>query len=142
MTEGRSWLKSSQKTIDHLPPTRGLFGQPQNMFIMVRLKSVEVVLLSSVPSLKVLPIYCCSDWSFFDTDSILVHPMLPLEKDFFPESVKLAKYKQCDGKANREACGCTDEQRVSPNVADSDCIDRVRRYTSSFLQFLNMKLVN
>jgi hypothetical protein len=45
-----------------------------------------------------------------------------------------AAYKQCLNRNSRADCGCTDEQRASNFVADSDCIDHALRvyYSSTF----------
>jgi hypothetical protein len=72
------------------------------------------------------------------TDNIYhADPSQPRHNDVFSRSLQSGTLKQCNGKSNRAECLCTDAQRTSKLVENSDCIDRVNRPTAvSLLHFV------
>ncbi|KAJ3417295.1 hypothetical protein HDV05_005751 [Chytridiales sp. JEL 0842] len=70
-------------------------------------------------------------------------PAAPRYNDRYSISKRTGTFKACLNKANRAACGCTDADRVSMKVAQSDCINRVQRvlydspYIPSFVIYEN-----
>jgi len=53
------------------------------------------------------------------------HPEKDRIKNRFKVSKQSGKYKQCEGKSNRQECQCTDEQKTSMLMKNSDCIEKV-----------------
>ncbi len=54
-------------------------------------------------------------------------PSEPMYLSTDARSTSSWRYKQCSGKANRAACGCTAAMTISDDVNFSDCLDRVYR---------------
>nr|XP_015206442.1 PREDICTED: cation channel sperm-associated protein subunit beta isoform X1 [Lepisosteus oculatus] len=55
-------------------------------------------------------------------------PSRPRPREFYQISKDTGRYKQCAGKPSAAECDCTDELRLSPLVANSDCRKRVLRF--------------
>ncbi|KAG4108770.1 hypothetical protein H8356DRAFT_918507 [Neocallimastix lanati (nom. inval.)] len=53
------------------------------------------------------------------------HPGKERIKNRFKVSKNSGKYKQCEGKSNRQECGCTNDQKRSMLIKNSDCIENV-----------------
>ncbi|KAJ3336492.1 hypothetical protein HDU93_002694 [Gonapodya sp. JEL0774] len=62
-------------------------------------------------------------------------PGLPRHNDRYWISRTTGAFKQCANATSRAECNCTDAQRYSEFVADSDCIDKVARalYSQSYM---------
>ncbi|XP_072479192.1 cation channel sperm-associated auxiliary subunit beta-like isoform X2 [Notamacropus eugenii] len=76
--------------------------------------------------------------NFYNAD-----PSLPKDRNYHPQSKKTGIYKQCLNKTSREECNCTVEQKMSQNLAFSDCIEKVLRFMYPVVQypiFLTIKL--
>eukprot|EP01135_Chromosphaera_perkinsii_P009742 Nk52_evm7s1869 gene=Nk52_evmTU7s1869 len=56
-------------------------------------------------------------------------PSEDLYRTTYKVSKESGKFKQCKDKANRAECGCTTRQRWIPFASNSDCVDRVIRYS-------------
>ncbi|XP_066551086.1 cation channel sperm-associated auxiliary subunit beta [Amia ocellicauda] len=54
-------------------------------------------------------------------------PSQPHPREFSEISEDRGRYKQCAGKSSSAECGCTDDLRLSPFAAHSDCRKRVLR---------------
>ncbi|ORZ33950.1 cation channel sperm-associated protein subunit beta protein family-domain-containing protein [Catenaria anguillulae PL171] len=54
-------------------------------------------------------------------------PSAPRYNDFFSISQSTGIFQQCLGESSRAGCACTDNQKRSMSVADSDCIEKVLR---------------
>ncbi|XP_016081680.2 cation channel sperm-associated protein subunit beta isoform X2 [Ornithorhynchus anatinus] len=62
------------------------------------------------------------------TDNIYnADPSKGRPRDYFPKSRLTGKYKQCANKTSRAECNCTENQKLSDNVAFSDCKEEVPR---------------
>ncbi|XP_053232780.1 cation channel sperm-associated auxiliary subunit beta-like isoform X1 [Podarcis raffonei] len=60
--------------------------------------------------------------NFYNAD-----PSKPKLRDYFTNSKNSGRYKQCAGKSNRSACGCTENMKLSFSVAFSDCKEKALR---------------
>uniref|UniRef100_A0A6P5LS27 Cation channel sperm-associated protein subunit beta-like n=1 Tax=Phascolarctos cinereus TaxID=38626 RepID=A0A6P5LS27_PHACI len=75
--------------------------------------------------------------NFYNAD-----PSRPKLRNYHPQSKKTGIYKQCLNKTSREDCNCTTEQKMSQNVAFSDCTEKVVRFpypVNQYPLFLNIK---
>ncbi|ORX81248.1 hypothetical protein BCR32DRAFT_279883, partial [Anaeromyces robustus] len=70
------------------------------------------------------PSYLGNDVPIVDT-FYHAHPGKDRIKNRFKVSKNTGIYKQCEGKSNRQECECTDEQKRSMLIKNSDCIERV-----------------
>ncbi|XP_038603486.1 cation channel sperm-associated protein subunit beta isoform X2 [Tachyglossus aculeatus] len=62
------------------------------------------------------------------TDNIYnADPSKGRPRDYFPKSRLTGQYKQCANKSSRAECNCTENQKLSDNVAFSDCKEEVPR---------------
>ncbi|XP_041121983.1 cation channel sperm-associated protein subunit beta-like [Polyodon spathula] len=55
-------------------------------------------------------------------------PSKPRPRQYYQISKNTGTYKQCAGKSSQAECGCTEEMRLSPLAAHSDCRKRVLRF--------------
>ncbi|KAK6479134.1 cation channel sperm-associated protein subunit beta-like [Huso huso] len=53
-------------------------------------------------------------------------PSKPRPRQYYQISINTGTYKQCAGKSSQAECGCTEEMRLSPLAAHSDCRKRTR----------------
>ncbi|XP_033029344.1 cation channel sperm-associated protein subunit beta [Lacerta agilis] len=60
--------------------------------------------------------------NFYNAD-----PSKPKLRDYFTNSKKSGRYKQCAGKSTRSECGCTENMKLSFSVAFSDCKEKALR---------------
>uniref|UniRef100_A0A4X2JNQ9 Cation channel sperm associated auxiliary subunit beta n=1 Tax=Vombatus ursinus TaxID=29139 RepID=A0A4X2JNQ9_VOMUR len=68
--------------------------------------------------------------NFYNAD-----PSRPKLRNYHPQSKKTGIYKQCLNKTSREDCNCTTEQKMSQNVAFSDCTEKVVRFMYPVIQY-------
>ncbi|XP_068961782.1 cation channel sperm-associated auxiliary subunit beta-like [Petaurus breviceps papuanus] len=70
------------------------------------------------------------------TDNIYhADPSKDRERNYHPESKKTGIYKQCFNKTSREECNCTIEQKMSGDIATSDCTEKVLRFMYPLNQY-------
>ncbi|KAI9206844.1 cation channel sperm-associated protein subunit beta protein family-domain-containing protein [Polychytrium aggregatum] len=113
---------------------------------MAEYLSDSAILLLDLPLMQALPYNYrppSSQGDSIPTSSNIYNaaPERPRYNDRYEISKSTGVYKQCAGKPNRQACGCTDEERVSMMVMYSDCIDRAVNvfYDTAFLPQLFIK---
>uniref|UniRef100_A0A7N4NRA6 Cation channel sperm associated auxiliary subunit beta n=1 Tax=Sarcophilus harrisii TaxID=9305 RepID=A0A7N4NRA6_SARHA len=69
-------------------------------------------------------------------------PSKPKPRNYHPLSKKSGKYKKCLNKTSRKDCNCTTEEKMSQNIAFSDCIEKVLRFlypVNQYPIFLDIK---
>ncbi|XP_051829442.1 cation channel sperm-associated auxiliary subunit beta-like [Antechinus flavipes] len=69
-------------------------------------------------------------------------PSKPKPRNYHPLSKNSGKYKKCLNKTSRKDCNCTTEEKMSQNIAFSDCIEKVMRFmypVNQYPIFLNIK---
>ncbi|KAJ3235481.1 hypothetical protein HDU81_000424 [Chytriomyces hyalinus] len=110
----------SRKIKLHFPLSRDefLYGNP--------------VFLDNLPALESLPVNYrppSALGAFVPTTANIYNadPSQPRYNNRYGVSQRTGEYKQCQGKADRASCNCTEDQRYAMKASASDCINRVER---------------